>query len=143
MVDTSTSLVLPCWSSCTTVGIVIEVLVYIQSWSLLCLLPWTPISIMPSYTTIVAQSHNTRILCIVVPLCWRWCRVRRLKISTLDMMLWSLKSLHCNLHPLLPTRTKNMSLRRKTITEHFVVSWGFSALHLPPTLHNSSSVFKD
>jgi hypothetical protein len=118
------SFILPCWSSCTIVGIAVEVLlVCIRSWSMFCLLPRTPISIVPSLTTTVAWSHNTRIMCIVVPLRWWRCRARRLKISMLDLTLQSLKSLRYNLHPLLLTRTENKSLRRKTITELLVVSW--------------------
>jgi hypothetical protein len=143
MIHMNMSLVLPCWSSCTIVGIAVKILVCIRSWSLLFLLPRTPISIVPRLTTTVAWSHNTRILCIAVPLQWRWCKVRRLKISMLDLTSWSLKSLHCNLHPLLLIRTGNKSLRRKTIMELHVFSCGSSALHLPLVLHNSSSIFKD
>jgi hypothetical protein len=117
--------------------------VCIHSWSLLCLLTWTPISIMPSLTTTVARSHNTRILCIVFTLRWLRCGARRLKISMLDLMLWSFKSLLCILHPFLLTRTKNKSLRRKTITELLVVSGGSSVPHLPLALHNYTSVFQD
>jgi hypothetical protein len=125
-------------------------LVCIRSWSLLCLLPQTPISIVPSLTTIVAWSHNSRILCIVVPLQWRRCRVRRLKVGMMYLPLRSLESLCCNLHPLLLTRMKDRSLRRRTIMKLrrtimklLVASLGSSALHLPLALHNFSSVFKD
>jgi hypothetical protein len=140
----STSLILPCWSSCTIVDIAVEVLlVCIRSWSLLCLLPQTPVSIVPSLTTIVTRSHNSRILCIVVLLWWQQCRARRLKVWVLYQTLRSLESLCCNLHPLLLTRTKDRSLRRRNITKLLVASLGSSVLHFPLALHDSSSVFRD
>jgi hypothetical protein len=64
---------------------------------------WTSISIVPSLTTTVAWFHNTKILCITVPLRWWWCRVRRLKIGALNLSLRSLKSLTYSLHSRLPT----------------------------------------
>jgi hypothetical protein len=56
------SLILSCWSGCTVVSIMVEVLICAWCWSLICLLPETPISIVPSLITTVARSHNTRIL---------------------------------------------------------------------------------
>jgi hypothetical protein len=141
MVRMSTCLILLCWSSHTVIAV--EVLVCIRSWSLLCLLPRTPISIVPSLTITVALSHNTRILCIVVPLRWRWCSASRLKVGVLNMSLRSLKSLCCNLHPLLLTRMENRSLRGRTITELLVASLSSSALHFPLAFHDFMSVFKD
>jgi hypothetical protein len=144
MIHTSTSLVLPCWSSCTVGVIMVEVLLVCnQSWSLLSLLPWTPISIVPSLTTTVARSHYSKILCIVVPLQWQQCRARRLKVGALYLTLGSLESLCCNLHLLLLTGMKDRSFRRRTITKLLVASLGSSALHLPLALHNCSSIFKD
>jgi hypothetical protein len=143
MIHTSTSLILPCWSSGTIVGIAVEILICVRSWSLLCLLPRAPISIVPILTIIIAWSHNTKILCIVAPLWWRHCRVRSLEIRVLNLSLRSLKSLHCNLHPLLLTGTENMSLSGRTIAELLVASMCSSALHLPLALHDSSSILKD
>jgi hypothetical protein len=144
MIHTSTSLVLPCWSSCTIVGIAFEVLlVCIRSWSLLCLLPRTPISIVPSLITIVARCHYSRILCIIVPLWWWQWRARRLKVGELNLSLRSLECMCCYLHPLLLTKMKDWSLRRRTIMKLLVASLGSSALHLPLALHNCPSVFED
>jgi hypothetical protein len=140
MVHMSTSLILPCWSSSTVVGITVDVLLgCIRSWSLLCLLPQTPISIVPSLTTTVARSHNSIILCIAVLLHWWWCKAWRLKDGELYLTLGSLESLCCNLHPLLLTGMKDRSLRRRAITKLLVASLGSSALHLPVALHNCSS----
>jgi hypothetical protein len=130
----SRSLILPCWSSCTIVGITVEVLVCVRSCSLICLLPWTPISIMPSLTTTIARSHNTRILYSVVSSWWRRCRARRLKVGVLNLTMRSLESLHCNLHPLLVTQMENRSLRERTITKLLVASLRSSGLqHRHPT----------
>jgi hypothetical protein len=143
MVHTSTSLILSCWSCCTVVSITVKVLVYVWGWSLICLLPWTPISIVPSLTTTIARSHNIRILCIIVSLWWQRCRARRLKVGVLNLMLRSLESLRCNLHPLLLTQTEDRPLRRRTITEPLVASLSSSVLHVSLSLHNSSLDFKD
>jgi hypothetical protein len=149
MVHTSTYLILPCWSSCVVVRIAVEILVCVWSWSLICLLPWTPIIIVPGLTTTIVRSYNTRILCVVVSLWWRQCRVRRLNVGVLNLTLRSLESLRYNLHPcynlhpLLLTRMEDRSLRRRTITEPLVASWSSSALYLPFALHDSSSVFKN
>jgi hypothetical protein len=140
----STCLILPCWSGCTVVSIAVDVLICAWCWSLICLLPRTPISIVPSLTTTVARSHNTRILCITVPL-W-WCRARRLKIGALNLSLQSLKSLTCSLHSRLPTLltwAKIRSLRGRTNTEPYVASLRSSALHFSFVFHDSSSVFQD
>jgi hypothetical protein len=136
------SLVLPGWYRCTIVEIAVDVLIYAWCWSLICLLPWTPVSIVPILTTNVAQSHHTSILCIVVLLQWRRCRARRLKVGALNLSLRSLKSLCCNLHTLLLTRMEDRSLRRRTIMEPLVVSLSSSVLHLSLSFHNFSSVFK-
>jgi hypothetical protein len=104
MIHMSTSLVLPCGSRCTGVGIVIDVLICAWGWSLICRLPWTPISVVPTLTTTVARSHNTSILCIIVPLRWRRCRARRLEVGALNLSLRRLKSLTCSLHSWLSTR---------------------------------------
>jgi hypothetical protein len=146
MVHASTSLILPCWSGCTVVSIAVEVLICAWCWSLICLLPGTPISIVPSLTRIVARSHNTRILCITVPLRWWWCRVRRLKIGALNLPLRSLKSLTCSLHSWLPTLltwAEIRSLRGRTNMEPCVASLRSSALHFSFAFHDSSSVFQD
>jgi hypothetical protein len=143
MVHMSTSLILPCWSCCTIVSIAVKVLVCAWGWSLICLLPWTPINIVSSLTTTVAQSHNTRILCIIVSLWWRRCIVRRLKVVVLNLSLRSLKSLCYNLHPLLLIQMKNRSLRERTIMKLLVASLSSSVMHLSLSFHNSSSVFKD
>jgi hypothetical protein len=143
MIHASTSLILPCWSYCTIVSITVEVLVCAWSWSLICLLPWTPISIVPILTATVARSHNTIILCIVVSLRWWRCRARRLKVEMLNLMLRSLESPHCSLHPLLLTRMENRSLRERTIMKLLVASLSSSALHLSLSFHNSFSVFKN
>jgi hypothetical protein len=139
----STSLVLPGWSRCTVVGTAVEVFICTWSWSLICLLPWAPVSTIPILTTTVAWSHNTRIMCIVVSSRLWWCRARSLEVGALNLSLESLKSLHYHLHPLLLTRTKDRSLRGRTITELIVASLISFALHLLLVLHNSSSVFKD
>jgi hypothetical protein len=68
--------------------------------------------------------------------------VRILKVGALNLSLRSLKSLSCNLHPLLLTRMEDMPLRR-TIMEPLVASLSSSALHLHFALHDSSSVLKD
>jgi hypothetical protein len=143
MIHVTKSLILPYWSSCIIVDIAVDILLCTRGWSLICLLPWTPVSIVLSLTTIVTWSHNTIIWCIVVPLWWRRCRVRRLKVGVLNLSVRSLESLCYNLHPLLLTRMENRSLRRRTITEPFVASLSSSALHLSLSFHNSSSVFKD
>jgi hypothetical protein len=143
MVHMSTCLILPCWSSCVVVRIAVEILVCVWSWSLICLLPWTPIIIVPGLTTTIVRSYNTRIMCVVVSLWWRQCRVRRLNVGVLNLTSRSLKSLRYNLHPLLLTRMEDRSLRRRTITEPLVASWSSSALYLPFALHDSSSVFKN
>jgi hypothetical protein len=98
MVYASTSLILPYWSGCTVVSIAVEVLICAWSWSLICLLPRTPISIVPSLTTTVAWSHNIRILCITIHLWWRLCRVRSLEVGALNLSLGTLKSLIHSLH---------------------------------------------
>jgi hypothetical protein len=98
MVHTSMIVILPCWSGCTIVSIVVEVLICAWSRSLICLLPRAPISIVPSLTTIVARSHNTRILCIPISLWWRLCRVGSLEVGALNLSLGSLKSLTHSLH---------------------------------------------
>jgi hypothetical protein len=66
MIHVSTSLILPYWSSCIVVDIAINILICARGWSLICLLPWRPISIVPILTTIVERSHHTSFLCIVV-----------------------------------------------------------------------------
>jgi hypothetical protein len=146
MVHMSTSLILPCWSGCTVVSIAFEVLICAWCWSLIGLLPWTPVSVVPSLTTAIAWSHNTSILHIVVPLWWWGCRARRLEVVALNLPLWSLKSLTCSLHSRLPTLltwVEIRSLRGRTNTEPCVAFLRSSALHLPFTLHDYSSVFKD
>jgi hypothetical protein len=113
MVHVSMSFILPCRSRCSVVGIAVDVLICAWGWSLICLLPWTPISIVPTLTTTIAWSHNTRILCIVVPLRWRRCRARRLEVGALNLLLRSLKSLTYSLHfglSALLTRSENRSL---------------------------------
>jgi hypothetical protein len=54
MIHMSMSLILPCQSRCTVVGIAVDVLIYAWGWSVICLLPWTPISIVPTLTTTIA-----------------------------------------------------------------------------------------
>jgi hypothetical protein len=139
-------LVLPCWSRCTIVAIAVDILICVWGWSLICLLSWTHVSIVPNLPTTIAWSHNTRILCIVVPLRWRWCRSRSLEVGALNLSLRRLKSFNTNLHSGLSdllTWTEDRSLRGRTITDTLVASLSSSALHLPHTLHNSSSDFKD
>jgi hypothetical protein len=146
MIHTSTSLVLPCRSRCTVVGIAVDVLICAWGWSLICRLPWTPISVVPTLTTTVARSHNTSILCIIVPLRWRRCRARRLEVGALNLSLRSLKSFTCSLHSWLSTllpRTEHRALWWWTNTESSVASMWYSVLHLSLSFHNSSSVFKD
>jgi hypothetical protein len=146
MVHASMSLILPCWSSCTVVSIAFEVLICAWSWSLICLLPGTPISIAPNLTTTVAQSHNTRILCITISLWWWLCRARSLEVGMLNLSLGSLKSLIHSLHSGLSnllTWVEIRSLRGRTNTDPHVAPLRSSALHLSFPLHDSSSVFKD
>jgi hypothetical protein len=146
MVHVSTSLILPCWSGCTVVSIAIEVLICAWSWSLICLLPGTLISIVPSLTTIVASSHNTRIWCITISLWWWWCRARSLEVGALNLSLGSLKSLIHSLHyglSNLLTSAEIRSLRGRTKTEPRVAPLRSHALHLSFSLHDSSSVLKD
>jgi hypothetical protein len=97
MIHTSTSLVLPCRSRCTIVGTAVDVLICAWGWSLICRLPWTPISVVPTLTTTVAWSHNTSILFIIVSLWWQRCRARRLEVGALNLSPRSLKSLTCTL----------------------------------------------
>jgi hypothetical protein len=146
MVHMSTSLILPCWSGCTVVSITVEVLICAWSWSLICLLPGTPISILPSLTTTVAWSHNTRILCITISLRWRLCRARSLEVWVLNLSLGSLKSLTHSLHSGLSnllTWVEIRSLRGRTNMNPHVAPLRSSALHLPFPLHDFSSIFKD
>jgi hypothetical protein len=146
MVHASTSLILSCWSGCTVVSIAVEVLICAWCWSLIYLLPGTPISIVPSLSTTVAQSHNTKILCITISLWWRRCRARGLKIGALTLILWSLESLTNSLHfglSNLLTWAKIRSLQGRTNMNPRVAPLRSSALHLPFSLHDSSSVFKD
>jgi hypothetical protein len=91
----STSLVLPCRSRCIVVGIAVDVLICAWGWCLICQLPWTPISVVPTLTTTETRSHNTSVLCIIVSLLWRWCRSRRLEVGALNLSLRCLKSLAC------------------------------------------------
>jgi hypothetical protein len=132
--------------ACTVVSIMVEVQICAWCWSLIHLLPGTPISIVPSLTTTVARSYNTRILCITISLWWRWCRARRLKTSALNLMLWSLESLTHSLHyglSNLLTWVEISSLQGGTNTNPRVAPLRSSALHLPFVLHDSSSVFKE
>jgi hypothetical protein len=124
----------------------VEVPICAWSWSLICLLLGTPISIVPSLTTTVAWSHNTRIWCITISLQWRLCRARSLEVGELDLSLASLKSLTHSLHSGLPnllTWAEIRSLRGRTNTDPCVAPLRSSALHHPFPLHDSSSVFKD
>jgi hypothetical protein len=146
MVHVSTNLILPCRSGCSIVSITVDVRICAWCWSLICLLSRTPISIVLSLTTTVAQSNNTRILCITISLWWRRCRVRRLKTSELNLMLQSLESLTHSLHSGLSnllTWAEIRSLRGRTNTNPHVGPLRSSALHHPFTLNNSSSIFKD
>jgi hypothetical protein len=120
MVHVSTSLILPCRSDCTIVSTVVEVQICAWCWSLICLLPGTPISIVPNLTTTAARSHNTKIMCITVTLWWLCCGARRLKIGALNLMLQSQKSWTCSLHSQLPTLltwVEITSMRGRTNTE--------------------------
>jgi hypothetical protein len=142
----SMSLILPCWSCCTVVSITVEILICAWNWSLIGLLTWTPISIVPSLTTHIARSHDTSILHIVVPLRWWGCRVRRLEVVALNLPLQSLKSLTCSLHSGLSnllTWAEVRSLQRRTSTNPRVATLRSSVLHLPFLLHDSCSFFKD
>jgi hypothetical protein len=142
----SMSLILPCWSCCTIVSITIEILICAWSWSLIGLLPWTHVSIVPSLTTAIAWSHNTSILHIVVPLRWWGCRARRQEVVALNLSLQSLKSFTCILHSRLPTLlawAEIRSLRGRTNTKPCVASLRSSALHFSFAFHDSSSVFQD
>jgi hypothetical protein len=146
MVHTSTGLILPCWSGCTVVTIVVEVLICAWSWSPICLLPRAPISIVPSLTTTIAWYHNTRILCILASLWWLLCRARSLEVGALNLLLGSLKSLTHSLHSGLSdllTWVEIRSLRGRTNTDPHVAPLRSSVLHPPYSLHDSSSVFKD
>jgi hypothetical protein len=89
----STSLVLSCRSRCIVVGIIVEVLICAWGWCLICQLPWTPISVVPTLTTTETRSHNTNVLCIIVPQRWWRCRLRRLEVGALNLSLRHLKSL--------------------------------------------------
>jgi hypothetical protein len=133
MVHMSMNLILPCRSGCTIVSITAEVQICAWCWSLICLLPVTPISIVPSLTTTVAWSHNTKILCITISLWWRRCRTRRLKTSVLNLTLQSLESLthsfHSGLSNLL-TWVEIRSLRGRTNTNPHVAPLRSSVLHL-------------
>jgi hypothetical protein len=146
MVQVSMSLILPCWSGCTVVSFVVKVLICAWSWSLICLLPGTPISIVPSLTTTITRSHNTRILCIPVSFWWWLCRVRGLKVGALNLSLGSLKSLTHSLHSGLSDLliwAKIWSLQGRTNMDPHVAPLRSSALHLPFSFHDSSLVFKD
>jgi hypothetical protein len=146
IVHVSTSLILPCRSGCTVASITVEFLICAWSWSLICLLPGTLISIVPSLTTTIARSHNTRILCITVSLWWRLCRARSLEVGALNLSLGSFKSLTYRLHSglsNLPTWAEIRSLRGRTNTDPCVAPLRSSTLHLPFPLHDSSSIFKD
>jgi hypothetical protein len=146
MVYASMSLILPCWNGCTVVSIAVEILICAWSWSLIGLLPWTPINVVPNLTTYISWSHNTSILHIVVPLWWRGCNARRLETSVLNLPLRSLKSLSCILHSRLPTLltwAEIRYLRGRTNTEPCAASLRSSALHLSFAFHYSSSVFQN
>jgi hypothetical protein len=112
MVHMSMSLVLPCRSRCIIVGIAVDVLICAWGWHLICRLPWTPISIVPTLTTTETRSHNTSVLCIIVPRRQRQCRSRRLEVGALNLSLRRLKSLAHSLHSWLSTllhRTEHKS----------------------------------
>jgi hypothetical protein len=98
MVHTSMSLILPCRSRCIVVGTAVDVLICAWGWRLICRLPWTPISVVPTLTTTATRSHNTSVLCIIAPLRWRRCKTRRLEVGALNLSLRRLKSLACSLH---------------------------------------------
>jgi hypothetical protein len=68
-------------------------------WCLICRLPWTPISVVPTLTTTETWSHNTSVLYIIVPLRWRRCRSRRLEVGALNLSLRRLKSLARSVTP--------------------------------------------
>jgi hypothetical protein len=68
MVHVSRSLILPCWSGYTVVSIAVEVLICAWCWSLICMLPGTLISIVPSLTTTVAWSTTPK-FCALLFLC--------------------------------------------------------------------------
>jgi hypothetical protein len=139
-------LILPCWSASTLVSIAVEVLNCAWSWSMICLLLGTLISIVSNLTTTVAWSHNTQILCIPVSLRWRLCRARCLDVWALNLLLGSLKSLTHSLHSRLSnllTKAEIRSLRGRTDTDPHVAPLRSSALHLPFPLNDSSLVFKD
>jgi hypothetical protein len=78
---------------------------------MICLLPWTPVSIVPSLNTTVARFHNTRIMCIIVSLWWRQYGARSLQVGALNLTLRSLESLCHSLHPFLLTKIEDRSLR--------------------------------
>jgi hypothetical protein len=146
MIHMGTSLILSCWSRCTVVSIAVDIRVCARGWSLISLLSWAPISVVPILTTAIAWSHNTRILCIVVPLRWQRCRARSVEVGALNLSLRSLKSLTHSLHSRLShllNRAEIRSLRGRTNTEPCAATLRSSMLHLPFSFHDSSSVFQD
>jgi hypothetical protein len=101
---------------------------------------------VPSLTTTVARSHNTRILCITVSFRWQICRAISLEVWVLNLSLGSLKSLTHSLHSGLSnllTWAEIGSVRGRTNMDPCVAPLRSSVLHLPFLLHDSSSVFKD
>jgi hypothetical protein len=111
MVHLSTSLVLPCWSSCIVVDTVVDVPICAWGWHLNCRLSWTPISVVPTLTTTETWSHNTCVLRIIAPLRWRWCGTRRQEVGALNLSLWHLKTLARSLHSWLCTLLHRMEHR--------------------------------